>query len=85
MEVKLSPELERKVREQVGGAYGSPTEVVEEALKSFFGPETLSPAEIDDLDRHIAMGLADVARGDVIDGPAALKAAIARLERRHRA
>ena len=49
MEVKLSPELERKVRERVGGAYGSPSDVVEEALKSFFGPEELTVAEIDDL------------------------------------
>ena len=85
MGVKLSPELERKVWEWVGGAYGSPSDVVEEALKSFFGPETLSPAEIDDFHRHIVLGMADVARGDVIDGPAALKAAIARLERRHKA
>jgi Arc/MetJ-type ribon-helix-helix transcriptional regulator len=84
MEVKLSPELERKVRERVGGAYGSPSDVVEEAQKSFFGPESLSRAEIDHLDRHLAMGMDDVARGDVIDGPVALKAAIARLGRRHK-
>jgi Arc/MetJ-type ribon-helix-helix transcriptional regulator len=84
MEVKLSPELERKVREQVGGAYGSPSDVVEEALKSFFGPEELTAAEIDDLNQRIDTGLGEIARGETVDGPRALEAAIERLERRRR-
>jgi len=84
VEVKLSPELERKVREQVGGAYGSPSDVVEEALKSFFGPEDLTAAEIDDLNRRIDIGLGEIARGETVDGPQALEASIQRLERRRR-
>ncbi|HEX4505152.1 MAG TPA: hypothetical protein VH722_05430 [Alphaproteobacteria bacterium] len=85
MEVKLSPELEQKVRAQVGGVYGSPSDVVEEALKSFFGPEELSTAEIDDLNQRIDIGLGEIARGEAVDGPQALDAAIQRLARRRRA
>lgn len=82
MEVKLSPEIERKVREHIGGPYQSASDIVEEALKSFFGPETLSASEIDDLNRHIDQGFSDIARGDTFDGPTALKTTVDRLMRR---
>jgi Arc/MetJ-type ribon-helix-helix transcriptional regulator len=85
MDVKLSPELERKVNERVGGAYGSPSDVVEEALKSFFGPEIVAEAEIAELNWHIDLGLADARRGDCIDGDMAREAAIQRLKARRRA
>ncbi len=85
MDLKLSPELERKVNERVGGAYASPSDVVEEALKSFFGPETVTQAEIEDLNRCIDLGLADARRGDCIDGEMAREAAIQRLKGRLRA
>jgi Arc/MetJ-type ribon-helix-helix transcriptional regulator len=82
MEVVLSPELERKVRERVGGSYGSPSDVVEEALKAFFGPESISTAEIENLNRHIDAGLSDVRGGNTIEGELAREAALQRLKSR---
>lgn len=85
MDVKLSPKIEQKVSARVGDGYSSPSDVIEEALKSFFGPEDLTAAEIDDLNRRIDIGLDEIARGETVDGPGALEAAIRRLKERHRA
>ena len=64
MDVKLSPELERKVNERVGGAYGSPSAVVEEDLEIVSsGRKVFMEAEIEDLNHHIDLGLADARRG----------------------
>ena len=82
MEVVLPPELERKVRARVGDAYKSPSDVIEEALKAFFGPETLSAEDIADIDRRIAVARAEVHEGLVIDGDRARDAAIRRLKAR---
>ena len=73
MDVKISPELERKVMDRVGGPYKSASDVVEEALRAFFAPETLSAAEIEDLDRCIAAALGEADRGETLDGPDAMR------------
>jgi hypothetical protein len=39
--------------------------------------------EIDDLNRRIDVGLADIASGNALDGPQALDLAFERLKRRH--
>jgi Arc/MetJ-type ribon-helix-helix transcriptional regulator len=85
MEIKLSPELERKINARVGDAYASPSHVVEEALKAFFGPEILNEADIEDLNRRIDLGLADARRDDCIDGDLAREMAIQRLKKPRRA
>jgi antitoxin ParD1/3/4 len=82
MEVKISPELERKVMDRVGGPYESVSDVVEEALRAFFGPESLSETEIEDLNRRIANGLAEAERGDTVDGEEALRQIRERLQYR---
>jgi predicted transcriptional regulator len=85
MEVKLSPELEQKVRQRAGEHFASPSDVVAEALKSFFGPDSMTAAEIDDLNRSIDNGLADVRSGHWIEGDEAREVALHRLKSRHKA
>jgi hypothetical protein len=47
--------------------------VVEVALQSFFGPETLSDNEREELNRCIDEALAEAVRGETIDGPEAMR------------
>jgi predicted transcriptional regulator len=82
MNVTLSPELERKVLERIGDPYETASEVVEEALKSFFGPDRLSVAEIEELNKSIDAGLSDAASGHTVDGKEALEDIITRLKAR---
>ena len=82
MEVKLSPELEQKVRERAGAHAASPSDVVAEALKSFFGPDSMSIDEIGDLNRSIDKGLREARDGQGIDGAEARDAALQRLKTR---
>ncbi len=84
MDVKLSPDLERKVHERVGDAYATPSDVVEEALRSFFGPDELTGPDIEDLNRRIDIGLAEIRRGETIEGAVAREASLDRLTARHR-
>jgi len=84
MEVKLSPELERKVRARAGEPSATPSDVVTEALKSFFGPDSMTAAEIDELNRSIDKGLAEAASGQWIEGDEAEQTARRRLISRHK-
>lgn len=85
MQISLPPDLAREVDARVcSGRYGSPGEVVDEALRQLFGAEAGIP-EVDDLDARIAEGLAELDRGDGVPGEAARERAHARLRARSRA
>jgi predicted transcriptional regulator len=82
MEVKLSPELERKVHELAGEHRASPSEIVAQALKAFFGHDNMTTAETEDLNRSIDKGLAEARSGFWVEGHEAREAAILRLKSR---
>ena len=60
MNVVLSPDIERFVREQIdAGSFRSPVEVIEEALRQMKADQ----AELDEIRQKIDRGLADVEAG----------------------
>jgi len=66
MEIKLTAEHERYVREKVkAGVYASADEVIEEALRVLRNVEKAMPGAEDDLRREIDLGLQDVEEGRV--------------------
>ena len=61
MNVSLTEELEQRVEDRVrSGMYGSASEVVREALRLFFRYDEARMREVDDLDRRIGTGLAEL-------------------------
>ncbi len=64
MNVTMPPELEARVRKQVGsGRYGSSSEVIGEALRIFKSYEDVKTAKLDSLCQDIAKGLSDAKNG----------------------
>jgi predicted transcriptional regulator len=82
MEVELSPELERRVRQLAGDNRASTDEIVAQALDAFFGPDRMTAAEIETLNRSIDQGLTEARNGDWVDGAEAREAALHRLKSR---
>jgi len=75
MNVNLTPELERLVQEKVrSGMYGSPSEVVREALRRMVEQDARRAAESQRLRGALAERLARAERGELEDGEAALAA-----------
>lgn len=69
MNVSLTPDLERRIAEKVkGGAYGSPSDVVRQALLLLFEAEERRAHELERLDGDIQIGIEQADRGDVVDG-----------------
>ena len=80
MNVSLTPELERKVDDRVrSGMYGSASEVVREALRLFFRYDDALVREVDDLDRRIGIGLAELDGGSGIPGNEARRRSRSRI------
>jgi antitoxin ParD1/3/4 len=69
MNVNLTPELERMVREKVAsGLYGSQSEVVREALRLLAEQDRLREAHLARLRTALAEGLAQADRGELLEG-----------------
>jgi len=86
MNVSLTPELERRVDERVEtGLYTSASELVREALRLFFEFEEARRNEIEDLNRRIGVGLAQLDRGEGVSAADARREDLARRDRRVRA
>jgi antitoxin ParD1/3/4 len=67
MEVNLTPELERLVRDEVAaGRYGDADEVVRDALRRLLEDNELQALKLERLREEIARGDADIAAGRVI-------------------
>ena len=80
MNVSLTAELERKVEDRVrSGMYGSASEVVREALRLFFRYDDARAREMNDLDRRIGIGLAELDRGLGIPGDEARRRSRSRI------
>ena len=83
MNVSLTPELERRVGERVdAGLYTSASEVVREALRLFFQFGDARRREVEDLNHRIAVGLAQLDRGEGIPADAAYRESLERRARR---
>jgi Arc/MetJ-type ribon-helix-helix transcriptional regulator len=73
MNVTLSERTQRLVEEQlVRGGYATPEEVVEAALASLTQQQNVGDFEPGELDALIAVGDAEIERGEVLDGDDAL-------------
>ena len=85
MNVSLTDELERRVEERVRtGLYTSASELVREALRLFFQFDEARSHEVDDLNRRIATGLAQLDRGEGVPAAKARRETLARRARRIR-
>ena len=68
MNVTLSPELQKFVAQKIeAGEYTSASQMVREALEAMRTKESLSDRDIDELRRDIAVGLAQLDRGETVE------------------
>jgi antitoxin ParD1/3/4 len=66
-EIKLSPEMKRFVEEKVrSGQFASASEVVHGALSALRAEEELSPGDVEELRREVAIGLEQADRGEFV-------------------
>ena len=69
MKVALTPDLEQQVAARIeSGAYGSASELVQEALIRLFEAEKRPGDELARLNRDIQAGIDQADRGDVVSG-----------------
>ena len=70
MNVNLTPELEKLVRDKVdSGLYNNQSEVVREGLRLLADQDRLREAHLEKLRTALAAGLEEADRGDLLDGP----------------
>lgn len=70
MNVNLTPELEKLVREKVSsGLYNNQSEVVRESLRLLADQDRLREAHLEKLRTALATGLEQADRGELLDGP----------------
>ncbi len=70
MNVNLTPELEKLVREKVNsGLYNNQSEVVRESLRLLADQDRLREAHLEKLRAALATGLEQADRGELLDGP----------------
>ncbi len=75
MSIALSGDLERQVAEKVAsGHYSSPDEVVREALWLLEERDRAGTGTIEELRAMIRIGDDQAERGELVDGPSAIKA-----------
>lgn len=82
MNVSLTPELERYINEKVeGGSYRSASEVVRESVRLMQRVEEDRAARLAALRHEVGLGLAELDRGEGIDGEEAFASILRALER----
>lgn len=82
MNVSLTPELERYINEKVeGGSYRSASEVVRESVRLMQRVEEDRAARLAALRRDINEGIAQLDRGEGIDGEEVFAEILGSLER----
>ena len=71
LNVSLTPDLSRFVENRLrSGKYQSASELVREALRLLEGRDQSASASIEELKKEIAVGLAQLRRGEGVDGEA---------------
>ncbi len=69
LNVSLTPDLSRFVESRLrSGKYQSASEVVREALRLLEARDQTAPASIEELKKEIEVGLAQLRRGEGVDG-----------------
>lgn len=69
LNVSLTPELSRFVESRIrSGKYQSASELVREALRLLESRDQTTSASVEELKREIEVGLAQLRRGDGVDG-----------------
>lgn len=82
MNVSLTPELERYINQKVeSGSYRSASEVVRESVRLLQRVEEERAARLEALRRGIDEGIAELDRGEGIDGEEAFASILRALER----
>jgi antitoxin ParD1/3/4 len=87
MNISLTPELERRIAEKVeSGLYTTASEVVREALRLLFSDEEARYRRSmkDWLRDEIEQGLAEIERGEWVDGDEAYRQVTETIERSQR-
>ena len=70
MNVNLTPELEKLIREKVAsGLYNNQSEVVREGLRLLADQDRLREAPLEKLRTALPAGLEQADRGELLDGP----------------
>jgi antitoxin ParD1/3/4 len=83
MNVSLTEELERRVEERVrSGLYTSASELIREALRLFFQFDEARRQQVEELNRRIAAGLAQLDRGEGVSADEARRETLERRSRR---
>ena len=88
MHVTLPSHLEERIREQMTqGGFSTPADLIEAALlqfelqAKFAGPEPqLEPWSREQWRKELQFGLDQIARGEVVDGPTAMRRIMEELE-----
>jgi antitoxin ParD1/3/4 len=74
MNISLTPELERRISEKVeSGLYGTASEVVREALRRLFDADEERQRLIAKLNAELDAAIADLDRGEGLDGEAVME------------
>lgn len=83
LNVSLTPDLSRFVEDRLrSGRYQTASEVVREALRLLEARERASAADLDELRREIAIGMAQLRRGGKVEGEAFFRRLAARRRAR---
>jgi antitoxin ParD1/3/4 len=79
LNVSLTPELSRFVESRLrSGKYQSASELVREALRLLEGRDQTTPVNIEELKKELGVGLAQLRRGEGVDGEAFFRTLAAR-------
>jgi antitoxin ParD1/3/4 len=79
LNVSLTPDLSRFVESRLrSGKYQTASEVVREALRLLEGRDRAPVAGIEEMKREIEIGLAQLRRGEGVDGEAFFRRLVAR-------
>ena len=83
LNVSLTPDLSRFVEDRLrSGRYQTASEVVREALRLLEARERASAADLEELRREIAVGMAQLRRGERVEGETFFRGLAARRRAR---
>lgn len=86
MNVSLTQKLEKFVQKKVAsGLYTSASEVIREGLRLLEEQERLKEARLNELREKVEEGWNAAQRGELVEGPATMKALLARTKKKARA
>jgi antitoxin ParD1/3/4 len=83
MTIHLTPELEKLVESKIdSGSFNSATEVIAAALRDMAAGDKLRAGQLETLNLRIEQGLAELDRGDYVDGESFMQKLLDDLDQR---